>query len=168
MSDVQITEKPKLRGWPKALLIGSLTLNLLVLGVVVGGVLGHDRRPPRVGDVNIGALSAALSQDEREALRHAAEARGGSFRAMRAQDRADRAALVAALGAEPFDPAAFDAVMARQRTRMLERIDIGAELMRERVLGMSPEARKAFADRLAHGEKRFGPPEGGKFGPPRD
>lgn len=157
MADTQEPAKAKLRGWTKALLIGSVTLNLLIAGVVIGGIVGHDRRPPpRIGDVNIGALSAALSHDEREALRSAAEARGGSFREMRVKDRADREALIAALRAEPFDPVAFDAVMERQRTRMLARIDIGAELMRERVLKMSPEARKAFAERLARGDKRFG------------
>jgi uncharacterized membrane protein len=40
-------------------LIGSVTLNLLVAGVIVGGFVAHDRHPPRpvVGDVSLGAFT---------------------------------------------------------------------------------------------------------------
>lgn len=163
---VQATETPgKLRGWVRALLIGSVTLNLIVAGVVVGGILRHDGHPPRIGDVSFGDMSYALDRADRDALRNLAERRSASFRDFRAQDRADREALIALLEAEPFDGGAYDRLMAQQHARISERISLGAGMMRERIMQMDAPARRAFAERLRQGPRRFAPAERAGSGP---
>ena len=99
----------------------------------------------------------------KRALNHAsvqwADARVGATsgqdrRDMRREERADRAALVAALRADPFDPEALDDVAARMQARTLARLDLGQQLIRDHVLAMTPEQRRAFADRLdRHGRR---------------
>ncbi|MCB1401125.1 MAG: periplasmic heavy metal sensor, partial [Rhodobacteraceae bacterium] len=83
--------RARLKGWVKAAFIASITLNLLVVGVVVGGIIRHDRHPPRpmISDVSIGPFTEALSQDDREALRRAAQRESTGFRAMRQAARED-------------------------------------------------------------------------------
>lgn len=138
-------------------LIGSVALNLLVAGVFVGGMLGHDRHPPRpvVGDVSLGAFTEALSREDRAALRQAAQERGPQFRDMRQQARSDMAALIAALQADVWNRAEVEQILARHKARTIERVDIGETLILNRLDAMSPEARHAFADRLLKGAQRF-------------
>ena len=63
--------RARLKGWVKAVFIASITLNLLVGGVILGGVIRHDRHPPRtvVSDISMGPFTQALSNDDRQALR---------------------------------------------------------------------------------------------------
>lgn len=153
-----------MRGWVKALFVISVTLNLLVAGVVIGGIVGHERHPPRpqVSDVSLGPFTEALSREDREALRKAAEAEGQSFRKMRREAAADFSRLVDALDAEPWDEAAARALLEGHRARMLGQIEIGERLMFERLRQMTPEARHAFAERLrhalSHSDRKFAPP----------
>ena len=151
---------PKMRGWVRVLLIASVTLNLLVAGVVIGGVLRHDRHPPapNVGDVSLGPLTEAFSREDRAALRDRAQERGQNFRDMRQQAKADMEALIAAIDAEPYDPQRVSDLLARQRERTLERAQIGGALIAERLEAMGPEARRALAERLRRGGRHFGPP----------
>ncbi|MCV2878072.1 periplasmic heavy metal sensor [Sedimentimonas flavescens] len=139
--------------WVRVLLGVSLTLNLLVAGVVVGGILGHDRHPsrPEIEEVNLGPFTGAFSRDDREAMRRAADAEGLSFRAMRREAREDLDALIGALEAEPWDQGAVAAMIGRYRERTLGRIGIGERLMIERLEQMQPAERRAFAERLRQG-----------------
>ena len=162
-------EKPRLPGRIRWLLIGSLTLNLLVVGVLAGAALrmaGPGHMAPAAADrsLGFGLWSGGLERGDLRALRQRFDAGGLDLRRARAEDRADRAALLAALRAEPFDPAALDAVAARMRGRMLERLDLGQALMRDHIAAMTPEARRAFADRLERSFAR-GPQRGER--PPR-
>lgn len=154
------------RGWMRGALIVSVSLNLLVAGVVIGGVIGHDRRPPRpvVGDVSLGPFTDALSRDDREALRRAAQAEGRNFRDMRRQASSEMREVIAVLEAEPFDKAKVTEMIGALRSRAMERFAIGERLMVERLAQMTPEARRAFAERLRMQTERFerGAP------PPRD
>ncbi|KEO52876.1 periplasmic heavy metal sensor [Thioclava pacifica] len=138
-------------------LIGSVTLNLLVAGVIVGGFVAHDRHPPRpvVGDVSLGAFTEALSPEDRDALRRAAQKRGGDFRDMRRAARADMTALIGALQADPWNRAEVEKILARHKARTIERVDIGETLIFDRLEEMSPEERHAFAERLLQGAQRF-------------
>ena len=150
--------KTGLRGWVKGVLILSLTLNFLVAGVVVGGILGNDRHPPRPPapeELTFGPLTGAFSKEDRIAMRRAAEGGGTDFKAMRAVMRGDFDRLVAALQADPWDEAAVRAVLGEMRERSLKRMDLGEQVMLERLQAMTPEARKAFAARLVDGVNRF-------------
>lgn len=146
------------RGWVKGLLILSLTLNFLVAGVVVGGIIGHEKRPPHPpapDELTFGPLTGAFSKEDRSAMRHAAEGSGTDFKAMRAMIRGDFERLVVALQADPWDEAAVRAVLTEMRARSLKRMDIGEQVMLERLQAMTPEERKQFAARLSDGVKRF-------------
>lgn len=133
------------------LLIASLTLNLLVVGVVAGTALRHaggEGGPEAGRALGFGPWSRGLSHEDHQALRRAFEASGQDFRAAWREERADRAALILALQAEPFDPAALDAIAARMHARSIARMDLGQQLIRDHVVAMTPQARRAFAERM--------------------
>jgi uncharacterized membrane protein len=149
---------PRLSRRIRWLLIGSLALNLLVVGAVAGVALrlaGGDRMPPPAErSLGFGPWSGGLERSDYRALRKGFEASGQDLRDMRRAERADRAALVAALRADPFDPKALDDVAARMQARTLARLDLGQQLIRGHVLAMTPDQRRAFADRLdRHGRR---------------
>jgi hypothetical protein len=58
------------------------------------------------------------------------------------------------LRAEPFDPAAMTAALAAIETRNAERLELGRSLIETRLIEMSAEERRAFADRLERGLHR--------------
>lgn len=145
------------RGWTRALLIGSVSLNLLVAGVVIGGLIGNDRRPPRpvIDEVSIGPFTDALSPEDREALRRAAQAEGQNFRDIRKDAADEMRRVIDALEADPFNREQVEGMIRNMRTRAMERFAIGERLMVERLAQMSPEARQAFAERLRVQTERF-------------
>jgi hypothetical protein len=68
--------------------------------------------------------------------------------------RAELAALLATLRAEPFDPAATETALGAIARRTTDRLDLGSELLADRILAMTAAERLAFADRLERGLKR--------------
>lgn len=136
--------------WTRVLLIGSLTLNLLVIGIVAGGALSVARHPPRaaISDITLGTFTEALSPEDREALRLAAEAESLGIREMHRAAGEDFRALIAAVRAEPWDEAAARAAIAAYGLRAQERLAAGERLMLQRLAAMGPLGRRAFAERL--------------------
>jgi len=139
----------------------SLTVNLLVLGVLVGGAIGIARHAPRpaIADITLGTFTEALSPEDREALRRAAEAESLGLRDMHRASRDDYLALIAAVRAEPWDEAAARRVIAAYGQRSQERLESGERLMLQRLAEMGPLARRAFADRLEDALRRGFRPE---------
>lgn len=136
----------------KIALAASLALNLCVAGVVAG-VMMRDGPPHRGGhDYGLGPLSEALDKEDRKAMRKAFVERHPEIRDARQEARAEFQAVVTALRAEPFDPAALDAAMAAVAKRNQSLQDSGRALVGERLKSLSPADRAAFADRL---EKRL-------------
>lgn len=144
--------RPRLPGHLRWILVASLTLNLLVVGAVAGAALrfagGAHMDMPAERSLGFGPWSGALERDDVRALRKGFERSGRDLGRARAEERADREALVAALRAEPFDPATLDTVAARMQARTLDRLDLGQKLIRDHIVAMTPKARRAFADRL--------------------
>lgn len=137
----------------KIVLAMSLALNLAVAGVVGGAALRSygdgDGRRQVARDLNFGPFTDALTRPQlREMLAHLGDGRGG-LRDMRAQIRGDMDAVLAALQAEPFDPAEVEAVLTRQSERLTARADSGRKALVAVILAMSPEDRAAFTARLA-------------------
>lgn len=152
------------KGLRRALYV-SVAINLLVVGTV-GGMLvahgfrgGHAERGP-----GFGRYTAALSPEDRAALREAYRARmvglrGGVDGASghpgpRARFQAERAELLTALRANPFDPDVVAAVFERQKSRMTSGMELGQALLLQRISAMSPTERAAFAARLEAGTER--------------
>ena len=147
----------------------SLTANLLVVGLIGGAALRHAFEeggggPMAVRDLGFGPFTAALSRDDRDALRRSFTIRAGELRDLRPAGRAEFDRLLASLRAVPFDLAVVKAEMARQRDRMAERLGLGQDLMVERIAAMTDGERAEFADRVA-GALRHGAGEGAGDGP---
>ncbi|TAG25377.1 MAG: periplasmic heavy metal sensor [Rhodobacterales bacterium] len=141
------------RGLKIALAI-SVALNLAVVGLVAGAWLkdGHSGGMPR--DLSFGPFSEALSPDDRRALRKALVDRAPGFRETRAAAQAEFAALLEALRANPFDPAAVQTALAAIEARNAGRLELGRSLIEARIAQMSEADRLAFADRLENGLRR--------------
>lgn len=144
----------KTPGKVKALLIVSLALNLLVAGLVAGAWLRDGRPGGRDRDPGFGPFGEALSDADRRELRRAFMARMPEMRENRAALRADMQGVVTALRAEPFDAAALSAAMDAALARMAGRIEVGQELLVDRITAMDEAERVAFADRLEAALKR--------------
>lgn len=127
----------------------SLTLNLLVVGMVAGVFWRHghprDHRPPPLLAVT---LFRALPEADRTSLRDALHDRrdGGDAR------RADLAAVAEALRARPFDRAAFETLLLRHEEVRAERQDAMRAAFLSRIAAMDDQERSDYADRV----ERFG------------
>lgn len=141
------TQYRPMRPWLRVLLVGSLALNLLFAGLAAGIALrfgeAGGRPPPSVG----AALYRSLPDPDRKALR-------GEIRRMhgdgdhRARHRAEALAVAQALRAEPFDPAALEALVAGHLdARNSGLAEVQASWL-ARVAAMDSAARLAYADRL--------------------
>ncbi|PJE30797.1 Uncharacterized membrane protein [Pseudooceanicola antarcticus] len=151
----------------RILLFASLALNLAVVGLIIGFLTRAPFRPPPRPDQVGGALTFALTEKDRRIIGREV------FRAMRRGEnenrtrRAEYAAVLAALRAEPFEPEALRGSFELQRQAAMRLQVAGQRALMDRILQMSPEERAAFADRLEQGLKRRDekPP---RNPPPRD
>lgn len=154
-SSSQAPQAPAKPGTSKAtrlLLAGSLAVNLAIAGFVIGHALDGDGPGRHRGmpvEMAFGPFTEALSDDDRSALRDALISRAPDMRDARNRMSEDLGNLVTALRAEPFDPAAVDAAFAAQNRRMTANLDLAQAVLRDFLVALSPEARLAFAARLA-------------------
>ena len=138
-------------------LVISLALNLLVLGVMAGGVLksGQGARTTNTSDLR--ALWMALPDEARRDMRPAdAERRTGDRRAQREERRAHAAArqaeLLVLLRAAEFDADAFSTILLTDHEERSARIARAHRVFVERVAALDAAARAGVADRLEAGE----------------
>ncbi len=141
-------------GWMKLLLILSLTANLLVIGLVAGRELRGDE--PRGGTERAVGWILDLVPDDRRAM---AEAHFADVRARTGAADADRGALmdgiVAAIRAEPYEPAAVRAAMAAYGDSRAQRWEVLRERTASLLAGFTPEERAAFADNFEERMNRW-------------
>lgn len=143
--------------WMRATLIGSLALNLLVAGVIGGNIIahgGHMDRGPGGGDVAIGAMTEALSREDRRALRQGFMEKLPGPRAFRDEQAGDTKALIALLRADQWNAAAAQAVFSGMSARLTKGLQVGQTLLLERFAAMTPAQRRAYADRLVDATDR--------------
>lgn len=147
--------------WLRIALAISLAINLGIAGIVAGAMFRyggpmHGGRMTR--DLGFGPFTEALSKDDRAELRRAFLAKLPEMRDGRRAMREDLSALLAQLRATPFDAAGLRTAFDRQNQRNAERLELGQQLIFDLVVGMTDEARQAFAGRLeqslAKGPKR--------------
>lgn len=144
-------------GWVRILLFLSLALNLAVFGVVAGAIMKR-HAPPGMAPPRDGATALylrALPDDQRAAFDEGMRREGGRFRIDRATLRAEINATLDVLRADPFDAEAFSQRIADQRRTLSERVSSGDRLLMERLVAMSPDERRAYADRLQTFVDRF-------------
>lgn len=138
------------RRWPKWLFVASLALNLVILGIIGGAALRHGRGAGQmiVRDLAFGPYSEALSRDDREALRRAFMDRPGAVREELQTARSEFKRLLEALRADPFVPSAVRTIFAEQQMNLSARLQLGHQLLLQRIETMDQTARIGFADRL--------------------
>ena len=136
--------------WMRVTLVLSLAFNLLIVGIVAGALAsGRAGGPPRIVDLSLGPLTRALSDEDRAAIGEALRNREG-FRPPRPVQRMAAARdLKQALIAEPFDRAELARLLDAQRSRAAEVFEAGQDALLDQLEAMTPEERRAFADRLA-------------------
>lgn len=137
--------------WLKLALVLSLGLNLAVVGVVLGAVLGHGAflhgaYAPR--DIGFRPMSRAMSEADRAALRRDLRAAAGEWRALNAARADEDATMLQVLRSEPFDAAQLRAMLDAQQDRTQARLAHVNEVLVARIAAMDPIARAAFAERL--------------------
>jgi uncharacterized membrane protein len=146
MSDTTTSDKPK-RRWTRYLLVGSLALNLLILGVIAGAAV---RGPgpwmgQRMGGAgNIFGYVSSLPPERRNELTKRGAVMRGELRPLRQQAREANRARTDALLAEPFDRQRYIDAQTRQieaetQIRLLMR-----NLVADTAGGMSLAERRAF------------------------
>ena len=142
--------------WGRIVLFASLALNLLVVGLVAGAMLRHDRfdSHPPLRDLGYGPFGEALSPTDRRALARGLIGHAGDLQANRDDIRRQFAEMLAVLRARPFDAKALAALVQNQQIKLKERQAIGQTLLLDRIEAMSDEERAAFADRLEQNLRR--------------
>lgn len=100
-------ETSKMGGWKKWLLVGSLCLNLLVIGAVTSTAIFHKKDgPKRGGYAGVGALgpmTRALPDAHHDALKEGFRSKRDSFRGFRSDMSAAGKEILDAIEAKPFD-----------------------------------------------------------------
>lgn len=137
--------KPR-RLW-KIVLVASLALNLAVAGLVVGTVLSGrlGDGPPRNFDLGLGPVARALEPQERRSMGRDMR----QSRVLRDVDLRGRSeALIAALKADPFDPAQVSALLDAQAAQLARVQQTAQAALLRAIINMTPERRAAFAASL--------------------
>ncbi|MBR9765014.1 MAG: periplasmic heavy metal sensor [Rhodobacteraceae bacterium] len=152
----------------RVLLFGSLALNLAVAGLVVGVLTRTPIKGPPRPDHVAGALTFALSPEDRRAIGREVFREMRQTGAGRPDRRAEYARVLAALRADPFQPEELRQVFAHQRDTALRFQQAGQKALMAHLMAMTPEQRLAFADRLEEGleRQRDRPPRGTGSHPP--
>ncbi len=147
------------RGLRLALIL-SLMVNVLVIGVLAGGVLRVARFDPMVsGQPDMRALWRALPGEVRSDMRQMARTQGFGAAHEAREDHDERRARTAALNArmiealraEPFDPAGFVAIMSGERDHMTSRLDAAHGALAERIGTLTQAQRQTMAEAFAQG-----------------
>ena len=148
--------------WMRVGLVLSLALNLLILSLIAGLILSG-RGPagaPRGVEFASGPMLEALDFADRRAVGRALRESGEARRIGREARQAMLGEMAALIRAEPFDPAALEALLETQaeRGRRLQTLARAAYLAR--LEDLTPEARNAYADRLEELSRRSRAPAG--------
>lgn len=160
------TPPPAMRRGLRWLLIGSLTINFLMLGLGIGTmVAGPPGGGPRAMELALGPFARALDEGDRRAVARQMMQRDDIRPPARQERMALLTDLVVALRAEPFDPDSIRALIERQQTWVQTAQTAAQEAVLAQIVAMSPEARLAFADRLSR-EIGDGPDDGRGDGRP--
>lgn len=156
MTDAPEIKTKKRGGWGRALLFVSLAANLLVVGVIAGAIIRHDRfdgpmdghRPTALQDLGFGLYGRALSPSDRREITRTFQEHGPELIANRKQARDQVKTLLGALRADPFDLTSVRTIAAQQHSMLFERHALGQRILIGRIKAMNGQERAAFADRL--------------------
>ncbi len=145
--------------WVKIVLAISLTLNLLVVGLVGGMVWkGREYRDNLPSADGMLSVTRAMPREYQGNVRQRIRDRFDEVRASREAMASLRADLAAALIAEPFDLSAVEEIFAGQREVLSGLTNSGHEIIIEQIELMSAQDRATYANNLLNPPERPGPP----------
>ncbi len=149
------------RRWMTWALVGSVGLNLCFAGLIIGAILKGP--PPPAPPPGLWQYARALPDPYRRDLGRAIRDSRDSWIGPREALRGQRAALAAALTADPFDAAAAQQVLDGAGQFIEDLSARGTGLLMQQIARMTPEDRAAFAKALLEDRPRDhdGPPPGG-------
>lgn len=137
--------------WMRGLLVVSLALNLLVVGLVAGSVLGKSRsggRSVEAHEFQRHPLIGALARDDRREVMQQLRRDNGQHRENAKALRTRFRAYLEALRADAFDADAIEQLLKDQREAMGGWQDGVDGILLQTLSDMTPEERLAYADRL--------------------
>lgn len=150
------TAKGRLRRW---LLPASLVLNLLLAGVIAGGVLAHRHDPgPPHRKFGFGPLEQAVPEQARQKLGPVFERERANMRDAFRELRSARGEMQAAMLKQPYDPDAAARALEDVRDRSAAMQDVLHNLLLSINERLTPEERRQFLEAL---EKPLKRPPGG-------
>ena len=143
------------------LLIGSLTVNFLVLGLVVGtAAKWRGGKVLHAIELSLGPFARALDDRDRRAILRDLMGNDAARPPPRHERDAAMTELVAALRADPFALDQVRTLIDSQKDWVTSAQTAAQEAVLTRIGTMTPAERSAFADRLA-AEIEHGGPDGG-------
>lgn len=149
--NAETQKKPTMRRSTRILLVGSLAVNLLVAGLVVGAVVAHWQGDdgPRRSDIGFASpYTKALSHADRRAIGKAIRKhhrKAGENRAVIARQYQE---VVTLLRAPSLDVPAVRGILAQQRQTAGSRHETAQLLWLDRLEQMTDAERGAYAERL--------------------
>lgn len=131
----------------RAVLILSLGLNFVIIGLVAGAAVSgrFSENAPRSFDLSLGPFVRTLDQDARRAIGREVRRSGGG---QRFDMRGHMEQMLGLLRADPFDSAAFEALMERQNDHVAGVQSRARTALSQHISQMSVEERADFAARL--------------------
>lgn len=145
----------------RGILIGSLALNFLIIGGVIGFVATADKhRQPLPSSFSVGPFTQALEGEQRQKVRGNLKE---NMEARRKEDRRESrkafALFLKALRQDPFERAAvveaLNAMDAQSKARRME----GTNALLDAIESMTPEERAAYVERLERELRKRRQPE---------
>lgn len=136
----------------------SLALNLLVVGLIGGAVLGRSDAPrdaPALRMLGLAPFAAALPREARAQLSRRIEVEAPAFREARAEIGRGIRRVQRALMAEPYDAAELARALARSREAAAVVQARGHQALLATLEEMSPEERARVAERLGRTMRRL-------------
>jgi len=145
----------------RVVLVVSLALNLLVLGVMAGGLMKGAQMHRASHAPDLRAMWLALPESARSDVRQANGPRDREARAAQREERRARAAarqaeLLALLRAPEFDAQAFSAMLMAEHLERSERIERAQQAFVARVSALDAAERALMAQRLEDGQREDG------------
>lgn len=128
----------------------SLAFNVLIVGMIAGGIAsGRHMMGPQGFNADLGPFARAMSIEDRRGLAGELRERPEVGRSGAQEMTRIRSAFLETLVAEPFDPLALDRIFAAERQRGVQAMQVGQDLLLQRIALMSPQQRQQFARRLS-------------------
>lgn len=160
--------KTKASRLTRGLLIGSLTLNFLIIGGAVGLLVSSkNQRHPPADAFSTGAFTKSLDESQRAQVRESLKTRMESRRKVdRQEHRRVFNSLLSALRQTPFDRAAVVSELNAIEQQGAARRTQGTDALLDAIEAMTPPEREAYVDRLQRELKRKRP--GARKTPPKE